>query len=274
MRTVAHVSDLHFGREDAVVAEALLDDLADTRPTVVAVSGDLTQRARPAEFESARAWLKRLPVPAVVVPGNHDVPLFDLWTRFTAGLSRFRKYIEAEPYPLYADDEVTVLGISTAQPLSSEGRVSRKHIDAVRTRFEAAAPGTFRVLVTHHPFVPPPSRPRAEPMHRVERALGALESSGVDLMLAGHMHLGYWGDVREHFQTLQRSVLFIQAGTAISHRRRGEPNAWNRILVEPDRVAVEARVWDGSRFMPRPPVVFERVDGAWARRPSEAEARA
>ena len=86
MRTLAHVSDLHFGREDAVVAEVLLDDLAEAEPAMVAVSGDLTQRARPAEFESARAWLKRLPMPAVVVPGNHDVPLFDLWTRFTLSL--------------------------------------------------------------------------------------------------------------------------------------------------------------------------------------------
>jgi 3',5'-cyclic AMP phosphodiesterase CpdA len=264
MRTLAHISDLHFGREDPVLAEELLADLGRLAPSLVAVSGDLTQRAKPREFEAARAWLRRLPAPSVVVPGNHDVPLYNVWRRFTAPLALYQRYIDPEPYPMYVDAELAVLGVSTTRALSSGGQVGKDDLAAIEARLAQAPAGAFRVLITHHQYVPHPSRPRSAPMRRVEEALETIERCAVELLLAGHMHLGYYGDVRAHYATVRRSILFVQAGTAISHRRRGEPNAWNRIVIfDADHLEVEPRAWDGQRFAPGPTAVFERVDGAW-----------
>jgi 3',5'-cyclic AMP phosphodiesterase CpdA len=264
VRVLAHISDLHFGREDPLLAEALLGDLAATSPSVVAVSGDLTQRARRREFEAARAWIARLPAPAVVVPGNHDVPLFNLWARLTASLDRFRLYIEPEPLPLHADPELVVVGLSTARALtSSAGWITSDQVETLQTRLASAPPDALRVLVAHHPFVAAPGRPHPGPMRGADEALAALERCGVDLLLGGHAHLSYWGDARQHYRTLRRSILFVQAGTATSKRRRGEPNAWNRIVIHAGRVEVEPRVWDGRRFAPRTPTVFRRTEAAW-----------
>src|SRR5512132_2197917 len=132
MRTIAHLSDLHFGREDPVAVEALLDDLARVRPSVVAVSGDLTQRARVREFEKARAFLARVPFPKIVVPGNHDVPLFDVLRRFVSPLDRFRAYIPPSPDPIHVDAELVVVGISTARSLTwKSGRISHAQMARV-----------------------------------------------------------------------------------------------------------------------------------------------
>src|ERR1700722_10258980 len=115
MRTIAHISDLHFGSEDPRLAEGLLADLAEVRPALVAVSGDLTQRARRGQFAAARAVLSRIPFPQLVVPGNHDIPFYDLGRRFLRPLNRFRRYITHDLNPTFADEEMLVVGINTAR---------------------------------------------------------------------------------------------------------------------------------------------------------------
>src|SRR5438309_7042065 len=101
MRTIAHLSDLHFGRTDPALIEPLLASLDAIRPDVVVVSGDLTQRARAAEFEQARAFLERVRFPRIVVPGNHDVPLYRVWERFLSPLGRYQRIIQSDLEPSF-----------------------------------------------------------------------------------------------------------------------------------------------------------------------------
>src|SRR5436190_16940942 len=96
MRTIAHISDLHFGRLDPPVAEGLVADLADRKPSLLVVSGDFTQRAREGQFRAAADFLKRLPTPQLLVPGNHDIPLYNLIRRFFFPLDRYRRIIGDE----------------------------------------------------------------------------------------------------------------------------------------------------------------------------------
>src|SRR5579859_4560786 len=100
MKTIAHLSDLHFGRLDQPVARGLVDDLSERHPTLLVVSGDFTQRARPRQYGAARDYLKGLPGPQLVVPGNHDVPMFDVVRRFLFPLNRYRQYISPDLTPV------------------------------------------------------------------------------------------------------------------------------------------------------------------------------
>jgi 3',5'-cyclic AMP phosphodiesterase CpdA len=264
MRTIAHISDLHFGREVPAVVEALLEDLQAVMPSVVAVSGDLTQRAREEEFAAAGAFLRRLPAPPVVVPGNHDVPLYDLVERFVSPLDAYRRHITPDLAPMHADAEIAILGLSTARSFTFKGgRVSHDQIELIRSRLGALPAPTFKVLVTHHTFVPPPGDPDGELVGRARLALRTVEECGVSLLLAGHLHMAWSTDVRHHHAHVRRSILVAQAGTAVSSRYRGEPNAWNRITVDGDLVAIEVRSFDGRRFVAGRTERYRRIGDHW-----------
>ena len=105
MRTIVHLSDIHFGRVDGAIIEPLIRIVDELKPDVVAVSGDLTQRARSRQFIEARAFLDKLPKPQIVVPGNHDIPLHNVLTRFLQPLDKYRQYITDDLQPFYADVE-------------------------------------------------------------------------------------------------------------------------------------------------------------------------
>lgn len=246
---IAHVSDLHFGREDPDVAEALLEDIVEAGATLVAVSGDLTQRAFRRQFEAAGEWLQRLAAPWIAVPGNHDVPVYDLVGRFFSPLVHYREYVSEELDPLWVHDGLAVLGLNTARSLTvKQGRLSLEQIASLRSRLTAIPDRTFTVVVTHHPFLPPSDAPRTPLVGRATQALEMMEEVGVDLLLTGHLHRGFTGDVREFHTRGKRSILVAQAGTAISTRRRGEPNAYNLVDIEGDRVTVRTRHWNGDGF--------------------------
>jgi hypothetical protein len=92
-----------------------------------------------------------------------------------------------------------------------------------------------------------------------------MEKHNIDMCLAGHLHMGYSGDVRTHHEAVKRSILSVQAGTAISTRRRGEPNAFNVITIHAlDRVEISVRAWDGKAFVEQTLETFARdADGRW-----------
>lgn len=263
MNRLAHISDLHFGAESPEIVEGLLVDLAEFEPSLVVVSGDLTQRARRAEFAKARAFLDRIPFPRLVVPGNHDIPLFDVLNRFLRPLARFRRYIAEDVDPFFASETLAVLGVNTARSDTwKEGRISTTQIDGMRRRFGALPPHVVKVLVTHHPFVPPPG---ASPplVGRAAEALYAAEACGVDLVLSGHLHVGYTGDVRAYHAHVGRGLLVAQAGTATSHRLRDEVNSYNRLELSPQRLGFVRRAWNGRAFHEARRVGYVKSGADW-----------
>jgi 3',5'-cyclic AMP phosphodiesterase CpdA len=266
MRTIAHISDLHFGRLDRPVAEGLVADLAGRKPDLLVVSGDFTQRAREWQFREAANYLGRLPTPQLVVPGNHDVPLYDVFRRFFRPLSKYRRLITRDLRPLYRDAELMVLGINTARSFTHKsGWISEEQLVDIKARACELSPDVVKVVVTHHPFIPPPRERKADVIRRGETYLDELADCGVDLLLAGHLHLAYHDDLRSHYKSAKRSILSIQAGTATSTRRRGEPNAYNWITVSPGLCTVSVRAWCKDRFEESLVTRYARVNGEWKR---------
>jgi 3',5'-cyclic AMP phosphodiesterase CpdA len=271
MRTIAHISDLHFGRTDPPVVEGLVRDLDNRSPTLLVCSGDFTQRARERQYTLAGSYLRRLPQPQLVVPGNHDIPLYDVIRRFFRPLERYQRLISADLRPVYRDDELLVVGINSARSFTwhwrgfwKDGAISEEQLLDVELRAGNVPADVFKVVVTHHPFIPPPGERPHGMVHGAARALDAFEKHGIDMVLAGHLHMGYSGDVRTHYEAAKRSILSVQAGTATSTRRRGEPNAYNWITIDPpDRVRIEVRAWDGAEFVGLATTCFGRSGGAW-----------
>jgi 3',5'-cyclic AMP phosphodiesterase CpdA len=251
MRLIAHLSDLHFGRHDPRVVDDVLARLEMAAPDLVAISGDLTQRARRYEFAAARAFLDRLPAPFVVVPGNHDMPLYNVVKRIFRPLSRYGRFISPNRYMLHEDSEIAVLGISTPRALTgANGRISSRQLSDIKAVFEPMQNARWKILVSHHPLLPPPQRADLPAVRGAVRALDAIAAAGVRLVLAGHYHQPFAADSTAQNVTARGSILLIQAGTATSTRLRGAPNSFNMIRIDKDAVLCQPQLWDGLQFAP------------------------
>jgi 3',5'-cyclic AMP phosphodiesterase CpdA len=266
MRKIVHISDLHFGKVIHSISEALLEKINSVKPDLVVVSGDFTQRGRRKQYSDAKDYMAKINFPKLVTPGNHDIPLFDLFRRMLLPLQRYKKYITNELSPLYVDNEIIAFGINTARSFTwKNGRIS---IDQIKEMEEILCPlGTekIKIVVTHHPFIPPPGDAGIALVGRSVKALRVIDKCNVDLLLAGHLHQGYSGDVRTHFPTRERSVISIQAGTAISSRTRKEANAFNLITVEKEKIIIEICTYDGTMFTPSVKTEYYRSDNEWIR---------
>ncbi len=247
MRKIAHISDLHFGRIDPRIAEGLLQDLALCRPDLVVVSGDLTQRARSGQFRRAQSFLGRIAAPKLIIPGNHDVPLYNLARRFAYPLRAYQRHISADLNPVYRDEQIAVFGVNTTRRFPFvNGRISRDQIETVCNEILPLGGRIFKTVVTHHPFLALPQDERYGLVGRAKRALRRFAECGVDLILAGHFHRGYSGLSYPEDETGRR-ILIVQAST-VSSRTRGEPNGYNMLAIRPPDLTLMHRVWDGIRF--------------------------
>lgn len=266
MRVVVHLSDLHFGRIDAALIDPLHAAIAALQPCLIAVSGDLTQRARRRQFRHARAFLDALPAPRIVVPGNHDVPLYDVARRFLRPLARYRRYIDAETEPFFADGEIAVAGLNTARSLALQGgRLNRRQLERMRARLAGVDGETVRIVVMHHPLATPAGFEHRKRVGRAPLAVEALAAAGVDVCLAGHLHVEHVGRVAEHYEAAGRDVLLVQAGTATSTRGRGEANSFNALRVERGALQIERHAWQPHerRFRRTRSQRFRRAADGW-----------
>jgi 3',5'-cyclic AMP phosphodiesterase CpdA len=273
MRTIVHLSDLHFGHVDETLLAPLRETILALEPHVVVISGDLTQRARAKQFREAREYLETLPKPQIVVPGNHDVPLYNVLMRFLAPLKNYRRYITEDLEPTLIDDEIAIVGVNTARSLTFKGgRINEEQVERVRGKLCSLDDSITKIIVTHHPFDQPPDWDKDHVVGRAPMAMQMLSRCGADILLAGHAHMSHAGQTTERYEIEGFDALVVQAGTATSTRGRGEPNSFNVLRVDGDEVGVELQRWNTvtRRFDVFRNELFAFAPGGWTRTPSVA----
>jgi 3',5'-cyclic AMP phosphodiesterase CpdA len=267
MARLVHLSDLHFGAHDEDLVEAVESKVDELKPDLVVISGDFTQRARVEQFKDACDFLERLRErghEVLGVPGNHDVPLYDVLRRFLSPLNRYRRFIDETLCPFVELPGVAVLGINTARSLTfKDGRVSRDQVEFIGDTFARTPSEAVRVLVTHHPLFAVQVGEQVErAVGRNELALDAIEEAGVDLLLAGHAHHASVHSANE-LVTRAGGALVIQAGTATSTRTREQNQSFNVIDIGDGQVTLTVECWGGDVFSPMDARRYESRDGVW-----------
>lgn len=275
MARIAHLSDLHFGAHDPQVVSATIAWLEAHQPDLVIISGDFTQRARVTQFRAASAYINSLleaGLRVLAVPGNHDIPLYDVVRRFAYPLARYERYIDNDLCPWFENDELAVLGINTARSLTiKDGKINRSQMAMIEARFANVASHKTRILVTHHPLFAMPiaeGNELSEAVGRHDDAVEAVCRAGVHIALAGHFHRTY-ADAAAKMVDNAGGALVIQAGTATSTRfRNNELQSFNWLHVaRNDELELQVIAWDGARFG-RGHHIRYRFDGtAWDARP-------
>lgn len=266
MARLIHLSDLHFGAHDPELVRGVERKIDEAGPDLVVISGDFTQRARTDEFQDACRFLERLRDAGhevLAVPGNHDVPLYDVFRRFLSPLTRYQRYIDDTLCPLHEIPGATVLGINTARSFTfSDGRINEEHMRFIREAFDRSDPDAARVLVTHHPLFAFEGAGGPRAAGRGGQALNVIAEARVDMLLAGHNHESAIRSARD-LVTRAGPALVVQAGTATSVRLRGQDQSFNRIEIDPPAVTVVVETWNGSEFNAEDAQPYERQGDYW-----------
>lgn len=246
MTVALQVSDPHFGTERPKALAALERLCADLHPDLLLVTGDITQRARPVEFSKARAFFDKLDVPSrLIVPGNHDIPLFDIFTRAFHPYSRYIRAFGPALEGEFERDDLLVVALNTTRRYRHKhGEVSQAQIDRVAERLAAAAPGQVRLVVVYQPVAVTKEVDVDNLLRGHENAVRRWAHAGADAVIGGHIHLPYVLPLKERRPDLPHPTWAVQAGTALSTRvRDGISNSVNVIRTGPGRSAVVDR-WD------------------------------
>jgi 3',5'-cyclic AMP phosphodiesterase CpdA len=257
MTRIIHLSDPHFGTVPPDLPGALAATLATLAPDAVILSGDLTQRARPAQFAAARRFVESCPRPLLAIPGNHDIPLFNLPLRL---LAPWRNWSRSLTLPL--EGEITtpralITGINTANPhVWKDGLIRPEQLDRLAALF-ARAGDRRRIVALHHP--PEPPNGEAPSLSGAAEAVAAFARMGVDMVLSGHLHFTHIAPL-----TAAPTILSVQAGTCLSSRTRNDGNAFSMIDLTDEGAAItHYRASTDGSFKPDAAVSWARTPVGW-----------
>lgn len=248
MTVLLQISDPHFGTEQAPVVAALLRLANQLQPAGVILSGDVTQRARRSQFEAAKNFVARIPTRAfVAIPGNHDIPLFNVVGRMFYPYAGFERVFGTNLEPEWRNDDVMVLCVNTTRPSRhKDGEVSAEQILRVSKQLATATEQQLRIVVTHQPVHVLRGSEVHNRLHGHAEAIQAWADAGADIIMGGHIHLPYISPLHEDHPKLRRRCWVVQAGTALSSRVRAHhPNSVN-VITRADAKTVLAERWDYS----------------------------
>lgn len=261
-----HVSDLHAGWPfNPDLAAMVAREAHELQPDLLVVSGDLVQRADFAmQWQVITTYLQQLPDPKLIIPGNHDVPLFNVFNRLFRPYARYQRYISRDLNPVFELPGLVVVGGTTAHGWTVDGgMLSRAQIEQIEQTFMRYPPGVCKVAVLHHHVINPAGSEGRRMISNYEDAVELLDRCGVELLLCGHIHMSYIGTTLDVRHDLSKGTIICQSGTTTSTRGKGREtgqNSYNVIEIEDSviRIAQHLYLPDAGRFVPVADHVFPR----------------
>lgn len=251
MTRVLHLSDLHFGFHRASLVGPLLDRVNAARADLVVVTGDLTHRGRPEQFEEAASFLASITAPLMAVPGNHDVPLYNIPVRFLRPFADYDEHVSPDRAPTGAAGWARVHGVNSVDPFAwQRGVVHRDDIDRVTASLDAQA---VNIVALHHPLQQMPEVDK-ELARRAPEALTRFEEAGVRVVLSGHLHLWFAGEL---LALGHPHVLQVQAGTALCDRLDDRQNEFAVLDIDGDNLRIERHIAPMDELGFRPPEMLD-----------------
>ncbi|MCA0204063.1 MAG: metallophosphoesterase [Proteobacteria bacterium] len=257
MMRIVHLSDLHFGAHDPALIAPLIDAVGRARPDLTVISGDFAQRGTRPQWQQAEAFLNALPGPQLSIPGNHDIPHYNPLLRAFAPYARFRRATGGPDEPVWRNPRVVVAGINTADRWQwMRGKVSTPHIEGLGRAFEGAG-NRHRIAVMHHPLEH--AAVTVDPLMRgADDLMQALPGMGVRLVLSGHIHVSHIAPFRD-----DPGILFVQNGTSLSTRLRGEANVFLLLELEGQNLRVTRHYATPRGFVAAAPESWFLEGGVW-----------
>ena len=258
MTRTAFISDLHFGTVRDGLAETLQQDLHDQTLDAVVVVGDMTQRARRREYEAAAAFISELPGRVLVVPGNHDIPAWNLLARAAWPYRRYSKYFGVPDLQSALFDDVSVIALNTAKRMQphlkwQEGTLRRRQVREACRIMAEHSPDALRIVATHHPLVRSSAVERAIPARHARHGLQAFSDAGVDVLVSGHTHLPFSQTIEPPDGSQSKAILALGTPSALSDRLRGEPNGYWIVGADGGKPLTELRSFRNGRYQPQKP---------------------
>jgi len=243
---IAHLSDLHFGTEIPHLVTGVIQDLQVLQPDIIVVSGDLTQRARKSQFKKARQFLATISnAPVICVPGNHDIPLYNIVMRLISPYSNYKKFINSQLCIHHQQDQLAILGINSVTPYKPMGGyITEKQLRLVTDYFANIPIETFKIIVMHHNLI---KSQRHQIINDSEKIIEIFSKANVNLVLSGHIHYPWFEQLKRGY--ISHNMYVITAGTAISNRTEA-PNSYNVIEIDPIKkeFRIEFRNYEKGRF--------------------------
>ena len=249
MRKLLQISDMHFGTEQLDVMAALLALSQENKPDVLVVSGDITQRATAEQFSRARAFCDSLRIAQMIsLPGNHDIPLLNLFSRVMSPYAAYQKAFGHALEPALITPSLCLATVNTTRWWRHKnGEVSKAQIDRVCEQLSRATPQQLRVVVVHQPVHVLRPQDEHDRLRGWQPAVRAWAAAGADVVMGGHIHLPYVCELSATVSGLKRRLWCVQAGTAVSSRiRREAPNSVNLLKFLDDANSLHCCVerWD------------------------------
>ncbi|HKS57536.1 MAG TPA: metallophosphoesterase [Steroidobacteraceae bacterium] len=247
MSTLVQISDPHFGTEQPAVVAALFALVSHVKPVAAVLSGDITQRARRAQFAAAKRFVDQLGVPHwLAIPGNHDIPLFNVVARALAPYGGYQRAFGTLLEPRLTCAGFQLIGVNTTRPSRhKDGEISKEQVERVASELRQAPADRLRIVVTHQPVHVLRSKDAHNRVHGYHEAVMQWAAAGADIIMGGHIHLPYVAALRDHFPALPRRCWIVQAGTAVSHRIRAKyPNSVNLVHYTAGSHQCRVERWD------------------------------
>ena len=266
MTSVIQFADVHFGVEDKDAMAALAATVKTLKPDVTVICGDITQNGKKDEFYAARDWIRTLPGPKLITPGNHDTPMFGLFQRFFDPFGRYNRIIAPLSEPHYTDQHVSIMPLNTSRGWQAKtdwslGVVDMVELDKVIDQLQGTSQPTVKMIAVHHPLIYPPISPLQKETEHGPEALNRLSEMNIDAVLSGHVHAPFTLD-RQPDET---DIMSIGSGT-LSVRRRDKPASFNHIIIDHETVQVIEIFWEDGKFSTAAPWV-KKIAELKSRRP-------